>query len=96
MMYIISILTFLFDQLTKWYVQQHFRLGESVPVIPDVFHWTYIVNHGAAFGMLMHQRWILLLVVVLLLTAMYMAHLQHCGHRHLYRCALVDSIFLVL
>ena len=71
MIYIISILTFLFDQLTKWYVQQHFRLGESVPVILDVFHWTYIVNHGAAFGMLMHQRCILLWGVVLLLTARY-------------------------
>ena len=71
MIYSISILTFLFDQLTKWYVRGHFHLGESVPVVPDVFHWTYIVNHGAAFGMLMHQRWILLLVVALLLTAMY-------------------------
>ena len=71
MIYSISILTFLFDQLTKWYVRGHFHLGESVPVVPDVFHWTYIVNYGAAFGMLMHQRWILLLVVALLLTAMY-------------------------
>ena len=71
MIYIISMLTFILDQVAKWYVRSHFRLGESVPVVPDVFHWTYIVNHGAAFGMLMHQRWILLLVVVLLLGAMY-------------------------
>ena len=71
MIYIISILTFMLDQVAKWYVRSHFRLGESVPVVPDVFHWTYIVNHGAAFGVLMHQRWILLLVVVLLLGAMY-------------------------
>ena len=72
MIYIISILTFVLDQVAKWYVRSHFRLGESVPVVPDVFHWTYIVNHGAAFGVLMNQRWILLLVVVLLLGAMYM------------------------
>ena len=71
MIYIISILTFMLDQVAKWYVRSHFRLGESVPVVPDVFHWTYIVNHGAAFGVLMNQRWILLLVVVLLLGAMY-------------------------
>ena len=71
MIYIISMLTFMLDQVAKWYVRSHFRLGESVPVVPDVFHWTYIVNHGAAFGVLMHQRWILLLVVVLLLGAMY-------------------------
>ena len=72
MIYIISILTFVLDQVAKWYVRSYFRLGESVPVVPDVFHWTYIVNHGAAFGVLMNQRWILLLVVVLLLGAMYM------------------------
>lgn len=71
MIYIISMLSFILDQVAKWYVRSHFRLGESVPVVPDVFHWTYIVNHGAAFGVLMNQRWILLLVVVLLLGAMY-------------------------
>lgn len=71
MIYIISVLTFILDQVAKWYVCSYFRLGESVPVVPDVFHWTYIVNHGAAFGVLMNQRWILLLVVVLLLGAMY-------------------------
>lgn len=72
MIYVLGALTFLIDQITKWYVQQQFRLGESVPVIPDVFHWTYIVNHGAAFGILMHQRWVFLIIVVLLLVAMYM------------------------
>lgn len=71
MIYIISMLTFILDQVAKWYVRSHFCLGESVPVVSDVFHWTYIVNHGAAFGVLMNQRWILLLVVILLLGAMY-------------------------
>lgn len=31
-------------------------LGESIPVISDVFHWTYIINAGAAFGMLENSR----------------------------------------
>jgi len=38
------------DQLTKYYVMNHFLLGESLPVIPNVFHLTYIINRGAAFG----------------------------------------------
>ena len=70
--YILAILTIILDQVSKWYVQTHFRIGESIPVIPDIFHWTYIVNHGAAFGILMHQRWIFLLIVVLLVTALYL------------------------
>lgn len=70
--YILAILTIILDQVSKWYVQTHFRIGESIPVIPDIFHWTYIVNHGAAFGILMHQRWIFLLIVALLVTALYL------------------------
>lgn len=40
------------DQITKGLVQQKFYLGESIPVIPDLFHLTYVRNSGAAFGML--------------------------------------------
>lgn len=70
--YILAILTIILDQVSKWYVQTHFRIGESIPVIPDIFHWTYIVNHGAAFGILMHQRWIFLLIVALLVMMLYL------------------------
>ncbi len=40
------------DQLTKMYVHANFGLGESVPVIQDIFHFTYVRNTGAAFGFL--------------------------------------------
>jgi signal peptidase II len=39
------------DQVTKAIVQQNFYLGESIPVINDIFHFTYVRNPGAAFGM---------------------------------------------
>lgn len=39
-----------FDQLVKIYVHANFGLGESVPVIPDIFSITYVRNIGAAFG----------------------------------------------
>jgi signal peptidase II len=39
------------DQLTKALVQQRLYLGESVPVIHNLFHFTYVRNPGAAFGM---------------------------------------------
>lgn len=40
------------DQLTKMYVHTQFGLGESVPVVPDFFNFTYVRNPGAAFGFL--------------------------------------------
>lgn len=38
------------DQLTKIYVHANFTLGESIPVVQDIFHFTYVRNTGAAFG----------------------------------------------
>ena len=67
MFYFILIFWILLDQLTKYYVMNHFLLGESLTVIPNVFHLTFIINHGAAFGMLANQRWFFLLVAVILL-----------------------------
>lgn len=43
------------DQLTKGLVQQKFTLGESIPVVPNLFHLTYVRNPGAAFGMLAYS-----------------------------------------
>ncbi|MBQ5348280.1 MAG: signal peptidase II, partial [Phascolarctobacterium sp.] len=48
---LVALLVIIFDQLTKYYVVSNFYLGESVPVIENIFHWTYILNPGAAFGM---------------------------------------------
>ena len=37
------------------------RVGESVPVIPNILHLTYIKNSGGAFGILGGQESVLLL-----------------------------------
>ena len=49
-------LVILIDQISKIIVQNHFSLGESIPVIPNIFHLTYVQNVGAAFGILKYQR----------------------------------------
>lgn len=40
------------DQITKLYVHTQFELHQSLPVIQDFFHITYVRNLGAAFGVL--------------------------------------------
>lgn len=49
---IIALVILVLDQATKLYVDANFRLHETVPVIPDIFHLTYVRNKGAAFGIL--------------------------------------------
>ena len=61
---IVALLVVIFDQLTKYYVAENFYLGESVPVIENIFHWTYILNPGAAFGMLEGSRWFFVVIAV--------------------------------
>jgi len=44
-------------------------LGMSIPVIPQVFHITYILNAGAAFGILENQQWFFILIGLAVLGA---------------------------
>ena len=67
MFYFIAIIWLVLDQASKYYVMNHFALGESLPVIHNVFHLTYIINRGAAFGMLTNQRWFFLAVAFVLI-----------------------------
>lgn len=57
------------DQVVKWFVQGHMELGESIPLIPHIFHLTYIMNPGAAFGILEYQHTFFLGIVVILFAA---------------------------
>ncbi|MFZ4403678.1 MAG: signal peptidase II [Pseudobdellovibrionaceae bacterium] len=49
---IVSIVLIALDQVVKVYIHTHFQLGESVTVIKNFFHLTYVRNFGAAFGFL--------------------------------------------
>ncbi|MEE1620279.1 signal peptidase II [Zafaria sp. Z1313] len=50
------------DQFTKWLVQSTMELGESIPVIPPVLSWHYILNPGAAFSIGTDVTWVFTLV----------------------------------
>ena len=40
------------DQYTKALVSGSWKLGESIPVIPNLFSLTYVRNRGGAFGLM--------------------------------------------
>ncbi len=45
------------DLGSKWLIQSRLIPYESHPVIPGFFHLTYVLNPGAAFGLLANWRW---------------------------------------
>ncbi len=61
---LLALLVVALDQATKYYVVQNFYVGESVPVLANIFHWTFILNPGAAFGMLEGSRWLFVLIAL--------------------------------
>ena len=52
----LSICIVVLDQVVKFLVAHEMFPGMSIPVIQDVFHITFVLNPGAAFGILAHQR----------------------------------------
>lgn len=59
----------LLDQLTKQIVLHTLEVGESVALIPNVFHFTHIKNDGAAFGMLDNARWVFIVASLIAVAA---------------------------
>lgn len=62
---LIIVVLIIIDQISKKYVQSSIRLGESVPVINDFFHITYVENRGAAFGLLQDKQYIFIVIAIL-------------------------------
>ena len=60
----------LVDQLTKLLTVAALEVGESVALIPDVLHFTYIQNEGAAFGMLSDNRWVFMIISSVAIVAL--------------------------
>lgn len=46
-----------FDQITKLYVDRTMQLFQSITVVDNFFHITYVRNRGAAFSFLSHASW---------------------------------------
>lgn len=67
-MYIWIFITILaMDMATKYWAYNHLREVGSIPVIENIFHFTYVENRGAAFGILQDQRWVFILVTIVTL-----------------------------
>ncbi|MEO0836989.1 MAG: signal peptidase II, partial [Cyanobacteria bacterium J06642_3] len=70
--WLIAILGIVFDQITKYLIVQNFAtIGDTLPLWQDIFHFTYVINTGAAFSFFRGQvevlRWISLIVSLVLI-----------------------------
>ncbi|MBD2521297.1 signal peptidase II [Nostoc sp. FACHB-133] len=70
--WIAAFIAFFLDQITKYWVVQTFSLGQTVPLLNGIFHFTYVTNTGAAFSLLSGKvewlRWLSLGVSLVLIA----------------------------
>jgi signal peptidase II len=84
------------DQLTKYLVKTTMKLYQSIPVIRNIFHITYIENSGISFGILGQndnqlKRWALLAVVAVAIAAISAYWYRYRSKKFLYNfsCGLI-------
>lgn len=53
------------DRLLKFLVQTNFIPGETLIVFPKVFHLTFVLNPGAAFGLMAGRTWIFVVTALI-------------------------------
>ena len=66
----VIIVTVFLDQLTKYLTVLHLKPIDTLPIIEDVIHLTYVENTGAAFGMMKDQRWLFMVVSTVAIIAL--------------------------
>ena len=65
------------DRIVKLLVSSNLAVGETIPLIENVFHITYVQNRGAAFSM-WEQQWLILVVLpaVVMLAGMILLYVR--------------------
>ncbi len=74
MLIFLAIIVFLADQAVKMLVINNMIPGQSIPVIKNIFHITYIHNPGAAFGMLPNMTSFFIVVSLVVVAGILIYH----------------------
>jgi len=63
----ITLIIVFIDQITKFLIKINFELNQTLPLLKNIFHLTYIHNFGAGFGILQQQRFILIFISIIVI-----------------------------
>lgn len=95
---IITFLSFLLlvflDQLTKFWAVQYVKPVGTIPLLKDIFSFTYVENKGAAFGILQNRKLFFLISTLLVIAFLGYTLWKMPKEKH-YLPLLADCILLV-
>ena len=69
--FLISLSIVLSDQVVKFFIRNSMNIGDSIAVINNIFHITYVNNYGAGFGIMQGKTslliWFAIIVIGIIL-----------------------------
>lgn len=71
MYFMIGILLLAVDQYSKYLVRTRMQVFDTIPLISDFFHLTYVQNRGAAFGIFQGGGKIFALLTLIVLSSVF-------------------------
>ncbi len=75
--FLVALVVVIIDQVSKFLIVSNLGVGQSIPVIPGYFEFTYVVNHGAAWGLLSGKTAYLIVLAIILLVLLLL-YLKFC------------------
>lgn len=82
------IAVWIIDRVLKVLIQGNFYPNETFVVIPNFFHITYVLNPGAAFGIMSGQTWIFIMTAILVVIGIIYAQFKIPREEKVLRLAL--------
>ncbi len=79
----ISFLIVIIDQISKYLVRSSMELHETIPLIKNFFHLTYVSNDGMAFGINFPGGIYIFTVASFILTIFLIGYLWHERNGHI-------------
>ena len=67
----VAFIIILLDQFTKFLIRKNFQLNESLPIIKNIFHLTYVTNTGSAFGLFKGFNLFFVLFSIIVIAAIF-------------------------
>ena len=66
--FLIAFICLILDQVVKFFLLNLLNIGESISLIHNFFNLTLVFNEGAAFSILLSQRFLLILISIVVLV----------------------------
>ena len=68
MTFLVASILFILDRVTKIVAVSNMSYGQSIKILPNIFHFTFVLNNGTAFGLFKGANSALAVLSVLVIT----------------------------